>query len=159
MEDAVNESRIGVSERTPAPWMNAMMRGLLRTPGVQRLLGKQLALLTFTGRRSGVRRTIPVSYARHGDEVTILTKRFRSWWMNFAERPEVEVRLAGKTFAGTAEAVIDDEGSVATLTSFLENRPVDAKAFGVRLGPDKRPEESDVRALVPHVVVVRVRLD
>ena len=44
------------SGNVPA-WLNAMMRLLLKTPGLQNLLGKQIALLTFTGRRTGDRQT------------------------------------------------------------------------------------------------------
>jgi hypothetical protein len=41
--------------------LNAMMKLFLKTPLLQKGLGKQLALLSFTGRHSGRRYTIPIS--------------------------------------------------------------------------------------------------
>lgn len=92
------------------PFLNAMVKAFLKTPVLQTALGKQLALLSFTGRRSGKLYTIPISYERRDDSVLMLTKRTRSWWRNFESQPAVELRLAGKTVKGTA-----DPESVRTL--------------------------------------------
>lgn len=44
-----------VPDWTPPSWLNAMMRTMLRTPGLERLVGKSVALISFTGRKSGTR--------------------------------------------------------------------------------------------------------
>ena len=143
---------------TPPLWLNAGMKLMLRTPGLQRFLGRAIALVTFTGRRSGRSYTTPVTYARHGDTVIVITKKFRKWWRNFEERPEVQLRLAGRTFTGRAKASVGDEREASTLMTFLQNRPVDAKAYGVTLDPDGRVSLDEARALLPHVVIIRIAL-
>ena len=146
------------ASKAPSPWLNVFMKAFLRTPGLQRILGRSIALITFTGRRTGTRYTIPVSYARNAASVTLLSRASRTWWRNFETRPDVELRLAGRTVTGRAVARIGDEADLATLTSFLEGRPFDAKAYGVSLGPGGEANEADARRLLPQVVIIRIEL-
>jgi hypothetical protein len=138
--------------------MNTTMKLLLRTPGLQSWLGRWVALITWTGRRSGRRYTTPVSYHRSDGEVTLLSKRFRTWWRNFAEQPSVELRLAGETVRGRARASLGEEEALPRLIEFLEHNTRDAKAYGVEIGADGRLDERDARALLPHVVVIEITL-
>ncbi len=154
----VETSTIRVSTRTPPAWMNAGMRLMLRTPLLERWIGKQVALLSFTGRRSGTPYTIPVSYDRTGDTVLMITKLFRNWWRNFIDGADVKVRLAGRDLAGRASAAIGTEADVEDLYRFLAERPFDAKAYGLRPGPDGALLRSDVAQLVDQLVFVRVAL-
>ncbi len=143
------------SERS-LQWLNAVMRFLLYTPGIQRVLGRSLAVLLITGRKTGRRYSIPVSYSRHGDDVIILTSASRLWWRNLKANPNVRIRLAGRTYRGTATAKVATESDLPTLTVFLTGRKVDAKAHGVRLDSDGRPDEDDIRAVLPDTVLIRV---
>jgi deazaflavin-dependent oxidoreductase (nitroreductase family) len=154
----MDQPSITVPQRTPPRWMNSMMKVMLRAPGLQRLLGKGLALLTFTGRRSGKRYTIPVSYARSGGGVLVVTKKLRSWWRNFGDVPDVEVRLAGRDHHGRATASIGDPARAGQLRDYLSARRFDAKAYGVRIDADGRANAEDVDALLPQVVLVDIDL-
>lgn len=140
---------------TPPPWLNAMMTAMLRTPGLQRLVGRTTALITVTGRTTGRRYTTPVTYDRAGDTVVILTKRPRTWWRNLPSRPEVELRLAGTTVQGRAHVSVDDPECLPDLVSFLEHRRRDAKAYGIAV-TDGHVDEADARAVLPHLVVITV---
>lgn len=157
-DDLTTERTVTVPSGTPPAWMNEMMKRLLRTPGVGSWLGRRVALITWTGRRSGRRYTTPVSYYRNHGEVTLLTKRFRTWWRNFAEQPDVELRLAGEDITGCARASVGDEDALPRLIGFLEHNAMDAKAFGVKLDADGRIDERDARALLPQVVVIEITL-
>jgi deazaflavin-dependent oxidoreductase (nitroreductase family) len=141
----------------PPGWMNASMKVFLKIPGLQSVIGKKIALITFTGRKSGKRYTTPVTYYRDGDTVTILTKKFRAWWRNFDTNPAMELRLAGKTYQGQASATVGDESTLPLLVAFLEHNRQDAKFYNVRIENNK-PNMDDVRALLPLVVLVRVTL-
>jgi len=125
--------------------MNATMKLLLRTPGLQSWLGRSVGLITWTGRRSGRHYTTPISYYRQDGQVTPLTKPFRAWWRNFAEQPRVELRLAGETVRGLARVGVGDEGALPSLVEFLEHNTRDAKAYGVEIGADGRLDERDAR--------------
>jgi deazaflavin-dependent oxidoreductase (nitroreductase family) len=154
----MTQQQITVPTGTPSAFSNSMVALMLKTPGLQRFLGRALMLLTFTGRRSGERYTIPVSYARVGDRVLAVTKVFRHWWKNFETNPEVELRLAGKVYAGRASAAVGDESRFEQLRDYLATRPMDAKAYGVRM-ENRSPVAEDVRALLPQVVMVDITLD
>ncbi|MBN1563988.1 MAG: nitroreductase family deazaflavin-dependent oxidoreductase [Anaerolineae bacterium] len=155
----MSEMQITVPNWTPPKWMNASMKFMLKTPGLQAVVGKKIALITFTGSKSGKTYTTPVTYAREGNTVIMLTKRFRAWWKNFATRPDVTLRLAGKTYTGRATAHIDDEAELSTLIAFLRQNSQDAKAYGITLGPDGALSEADARVLLPQLVIVRVALN
>jgi hypothetical protein len=60
---------------------NPLVRAVLRSPA-HRLLSGRLLLLTYTGRRSGERYTIPVQCVRDGDDllVTVGWPERKLWW-------------------------------------------------------------------------------
>ena len=150
---------ITVPEAVPPRWFNALMKVLLRTPGVQSRLGRSFALLTWTGRRSGRRFTTPVAYTRDNAEVVVVTKRSRSWWLNFADRPEVELRLAGDVVRGNARARLDDEATLPKLIELIERTGGAKRYYGIEPGPDGRIDEADARAILPQLAVIEVALD
>jgi deazaflavin-dependent oxidoreductase (nitroreductase family) len=154
----MNMETVQVPTWSPPAWMNATVRGMLRTPGIERWLGKGIALLTITGKKTGKLYRIPVSYHREGDAVTILTKKFRRWWRNLEAKPDVEIRLAGRTYPGKASARSGDERDLPTLIDFLESRPMDARAYGISLSPEGEVSAGMARALLNQIVVVRVAL-
>lgn len=153
------ESTHQLPTATPPKWMNASMKFFLKTPGLQNLIGKSIAVITFTGHKSGKRYSTPVTYYRDGNTVVLLTKKFRPWWRNFATNPDIELRLAGQTVHGRAVACVGDEATLPLLATFLEHRRQDAKYYNVRIQPDGKPNMDDVRALLPLVVLVRVTLE
>ncbi len=59
--------------------MNPFVRLLLRSP-LHAVLSDTLLLLTYTGRTSGRRYTIPMAYSRVGDVITVFT--LHTWWKN-----------------------------------------------------------------------------
>jgi deazaflavin-dependent oxidoreductase (nitroreductase family) len=93
---------------------NLFVIGLLRSP-LHRLASRSLLLVTYRGRRSGNRFTIPVMYAEHEGTLTIYVghSERKRWWRNLRGGAEVEVRLRGRRLRGQAE-VVGDSGAVAT---------------------------------------------
>ncbi len=153
------DSNAGNSSGNVPGWLNSMMKLFLKTPLLQNTIGKQIALLSFTGRRSGKRYTIPITYERRDSSVMMLTKKTRSWWRNFEDQPAVELRLAGKTVKGTAEAHPATDADLDQVVDFLTSRPTDAKAYGVVALPDGSLDPESVLALLPRNVLVNVELN
>ncbi len=143
---------------TPSPGMNRMMSAILRLPLVHRMLSSQILLLTFTGRKSGKTFTTPVEYNREGDQVLLLTKRFRPWWRNFQSPASVTVRIAGRVIHGQAQSITDEAAMVPTITRFLETHTQDAQIYGVRRDAAGKVNAADVRALAPRLVVIQIAL-
>lgn len=129
------------------------MKWALTVPGIENMVGQGVALLTYTGRRTGATYTIPVSYHREGDTVTVITKKQRHWWHNFEAPTEVELRLAGHTYAGKAQIETGDTDTLDFMTEYLKKRPIDAKAYG--LAKDEVTREK-IERIVPHIVVIRI---
>jgi F420H(2)-dependent quinone reductase len=152
-DSATTEVRL--PDDRPPNWANSLMKWALTTPGLQGMIGQGVALLTFNGRKTGKRYTIPVSYHREDDIVTVTTKRQRKWWHNFETPLEVELRLAGRTFAGKAEARSDDQDTLELMIRYLEGRPIDAKAYGLKKDEISREK---IARILPHIVVIRIEI-
>lgn len=145
-----------VPNDVPPRWANAWMKWALTAPGIQRLIGQGVALLSFEGRRTGRRYEIPISYHRREDTVTLITKRQRRWWHNFETPAVVGLRLAGRDYTGKAEIHADDAANLTFMMEYLAKRPIDAKAFG--LAKDEITRER-IEQILPHLVIIRITLD
>jgi hypothetical protein len=89
--------------------MNPLLLAILRSP-VHRLASGRLALITYTGRRSGRQYTIPVLYRDKGEEITIAVgwPERKVWWRNLlgAGGP-VSLVVRGQDVRGHATATRD----------------------------------------------------
>ena len=154
MTDTVTAD-VKLPEDIPPAWANSLMKWALNTPGLQAMVGQGVALLTFTGRKTGKTYTIPVSYHREDDTVTVVTKRVRRWWRNFETAHEVEVRIAGRNYAGKAEATTGEAEALEFMLGYLEKRPIDAKAYGLARSEITRDK---VARIIPHIVLIRIAI-
>src|SRR4051795_9171813 len=90
--------------------MNPALAMVLRSP-VHRLASDRLALITYTGRKSGREYTIPVLYRDKGDEVTIGVgwPERKVWWRNLTgEGGPVRLVVRGEEVSGHAVATRGD---------------------------------------------------
>ncbi len=101
-------------------WMrfgNWLLASTLQSP-LYPLAGNTL-LITVTGRKSGNLYTLPVNHARSGDGVTIISRRWRTWWRNLRGGAPVTLHLNGRDVKGWATVIEDDPGVVAALTAYV----------------------------------------
>lgn len=73
-------------------------------------LGGPILLLTTTGRKSGVARTLPLLYLKteHGYALVASyggSDRHPSWYLNLAAQPRVEIQVGAQHIRGRAETV------------------------------------------------------
>jgi deazaflavin-dependent oxidoreductase (nitroreductase family) len=90
--------------------VNPIVRALLRSR-LHGVLSGSVMLITYTGRRTGRRRTIPVMYARADATLLVnvgLAERKR-WWRNLQDGAPVEVLVERRSARGRAEAITGDE--------------------------------------------------
>ncbi len=136
--------------------LNPLFTLLLRSP-LHRLISKRLMLLSFTGRRSGKRYTIPVGYAQEDD--TLLLGTESGWKANLRGGAPVTVRLRGQERRGTAEVIADTEGMIAAYRTMLARAPGYGRAIGVTLDARGEPDRDAVeRARRAGHVVIRIQL-
>ena len=142
---------------TPPGWLNALMRLMMRTPGLQNLVGGSTALLTFTGRTSGASYTTPLTYLRRGNEVILTAHVSRQWWRNVARHSQVELRLAGRVFSGEARIFRSGE-ALPHLIAFFQARPLIARRSRVGKDAEGRIRVGDVEKHLAETIVVLVTL-
>jgi deazaflavin-dependent oxidoreductase (nitroreductase family) len=72
-----------------------------------RFSGRPLLLLTTTGAKSGLPRTVPLLYSRDGDRLVVIASRGGEpinpdWYHNLVAHPTVTVELPAETFRAIA---------------------------------------------------------
>jgi F420H(2)-dependent quinone reductase len=89
--------------------VNPVLRAILTSP-IHGLASGRVALITFTGRRSGREYTIPCFYRDKGDEVTIPVgwPDRKVWWHNLTgDGGPVRLLIQGQELRGHAIATRD----------------------------------------------------
>lgn len=71
-------------------------------------MGRQMLLLTTTGRKTGRERTTPLLYVGDGDNLVVIASnggsdRDPDWWLNLKANPEVHVQAGSRKLTVRAE--------------------------------------------------------
>ena len=92
---------------------NPVVRALLRSP-LHPLLSRNLALVTYTGRRTGQEHTIPVGYRLEDGFVTIVVgaPERKRWWRNLRGGAPVRLTVRGAERHGLAHVDGDERAGV-----------------------------------------------
>lgn len=97
------------------PGLNDALIADIRTNGkvtAGPFVGRSVLLLTTTGARTGLPRTVPLVYTRDGDDYVVVASKggaptHPAWLLNIRASDEVTVEIPGERF--TARARITDE--------------------------------------------------
>ena len=138
------------------PLVTATLRSRAHWP-----LSKGLLLLSFTGRKSGRRFTIPVGYQRDGDVLTVLVSEAQKkrWWRNYREAGPVTVRLRGRERSGTGWVVPPDSDEFRDRAErSLRRVPGLTRVFGVVLDPASGLSPDQLDRLRRKMAIVRIDL-
>ena len=90
--------------------VNRVMRGLLRTPLLSRLVGSRLATLYVVGRKSGRRYAVPVAYTPDRGDLLIGTQF--GWGRNLRTGEAVTIQLRGRRRVADVRVIADEPGVV-----------------------------------------------
>jgi hypothetical protein len=124
-------------------WLaNRMVRGLLRTPLVCRLIGNRLITIYVVGRTSGRRFTIPVAYTRYEGDLLIGTPF--AWGRNLRTGEPVDVRLRGRRRTADVHVFTDEPDVVALYAVIARDNHNFASFNGIGLDPDGTPNPDDL---------------
>lgn len=130
------------------------MRFILRSP-LHKLLSDGLAIISFTGRKSGKKYSTPVAY--HMIDANSLYVFTRSkWWKNFNHGETVQLRIKGKKWNATATITEDKAAVWEIISGYLEKYDGDLRRVGVMGDKDMGPEE--IRKSVEEMVVLHFKL-
>lgn len=140
---------------TPPSWRTTLLRWALRTPALQRILGRTTALLTYRDPISDRITTIPVAYARDGHRIIVTDHVARPWWRGLAADPDVHVRLAGQQHHGRAR-VLRGLAALDAYLTYLRSRPAVARALGIDA---RTPDHARLRQALRATGVVTIELE
>jgi len=127
----------------PQGWFNHIVRFMLRSP-LHGIMSSSTMLLTYTGRKSGKKYTLPIGYLRQDDTLTTITSRSRVWWRNLRRGADVTVLMQGKQYKAHGEVVEDQVSVVEGMIAYLSHAPQQAKYFNITLKDDGTPDEQDL---------------
>ena len=122
---------------------NGLVRSLLRTPGIARLVGSRLVTLYVIGRKSKRRYAIPVAYLLDGDDLLIGTPF--GWGRNLRTGEPIRLRLKGRLRTADVQVDTAEAEVVRDYAHMARANPAFAKFNGIRLGADGAPDHDDLR--------------
>jgi len=135
---------------------NHFMTWVLRSP-LHGMLSSGMMLITFKGRKSGRKYTIPVGYYKEGGYLWVLTSRNRKWWRNLQGGAQVELWLKHRLVSGFAETELDGRVVEMRMFKYLQHVPQAAKPLGIH-----RMEQTwnieDVARVAKDRLFVRIKL-
>lgn len=121
---------------------NTLIRGLLRTPGVSRLIGAKLLTIYVIGRKSGQRYAIPVAYTPR-DADLLIGSPF-GWIRNLRTGDPVDIRLKGRRVTADVRVFRDEAGVVATYAAMARENHTFAGFNKIAIGADGEPDPGDL---------------
>lgn len=138
--------------------INPFVAAILRSP-LHRLLSTQLILLTYTGRKTGKRYTIPVGYARDGATLVVFSSR--SWRRNLRGGSPVEVLLQGRRATGTAVVIENPQEVLAEVEKTIAryDRKGASQRIGIDLNATPPPSREAIAQAMDGRAAIRITLD
>ncbi len=139
--------------------LNPIMRTLLKSR-FHKLASKDIAILSYAGRKTGQWYETPLSYVRQGQNILLLSSHNTKWWRNFTSEPyPVELLVRRKTLTGNAMLYSGStEFLSSNVTFFLKQLPRDAPIYGVKLNSAGAPTEATMDKIGERVILVVVEL-
>ena len=135
--------------------VNLVVRGLLRTTGLNRIVGNRLVTLYVVGRKSGRRYTVPVAYLSQGDDLLVGTSF--GWARNLRAGEPVAIRLRGRKGLADVQTLTAEPDVVAAYAQMAAANPAFARFNGIHVDEDGNADRRDLhRAWVGGARVIRL---
>jgi deazaflavin-dependent oxidoreductase (nitroreductase family) len=122
--------------------VNRIIRGLLRTPLLCRLIGSRLITVYVVGRKTGRRYSVPVAYTRHEGDLLIGTPF--GWGRNLRTGEPVAIRLKGRRRLADVTALADEQDVVDAYAVMARDNHNFAKFNQIGLDADGNPVQDDL---------------
>ena len=142
--------------------VNPFTKLILRSP-FHGWMSASVLLITYRGRKSRRKFTLPVQYVQDGNNIYILPgyAERKTWWRNLKDGVDVQVMLKGQTKLGRGillEHEVDGAEILKAFGLYLRHIPPSAKIHNVRIETDGQPNPNDLRKAVKDILMIRVGL-
>jgi len=115
-------------------------------------------LITYTGRKSGMKYSIPVNYVQDGNVFLTTSLQRRKWWRNLRGGTLVRLRLRGDDVQAKGLVIEEPKEVAKHLGDYLRKVPQHADIFGVSLDQNEEPDPGDLAKSATIRVIVRFQL-
>ncbi|WP_342800805.1 nitroreductase/quinone reductase family protein [Nocardia sp. No.11] len=123
--------------------VNTIVRALLKVPVLSGIVGKRLATLQVTGRKSGKVYEVPVAYTVH-DGTLLIGTALRPWVKNLLGGAEVRLSRGRAPESFTATVHSDEQGVLELYTIIARDNKQNAKFNGIGFTADGEPSQADI---------------
>ena len=142
--------------------VNPFMKLILRSP-LHGWMSAAVLLITYRGRKSGKKYTLPVQYVQDGEHIYIVPgfAEKKTWWRNLKGGADVQVTLKGQTKPGRGillERGTDANEIVKALEAYIRCFPPSAKMYNVRIEANGQPNPDDLRKAIESLLMIQVTL-
>jgi deazaflavin-dependent oxidoreductase (nitroreductase family) len=122
--------------------VNRIIRGLLRTPLVDRLVGSRLVTVYVVGRKSGRRYSVPVAYTTHEGDLLIGTPF--GWGRNLRTGEAVAIRLKGRRRLADVRVLTEERDVVDAYAVMARDNHSFARFNSIGFDPGGNPIPADL---------------
>jgi hypothetical protein len=102
----------------PSALGNKFVKMVVNSP-LHPLVGRNIAVITLTGSKTGRSIETPVNVARIGQSLVIISFRKRTWWKNLRDGRISRFRLSGKQYSARSEVVETPAGVANGLKEYF----------------------------------------
>jgi len=122
---------------------NRVVRVVLRTPLLCRVVGGRLLTIEVVGRTSGRHFVVPVAYTRH--EGALLVGTPFGWARNLRTGDLVKVRLQGRRRTAEVRVIKDEDGVIEHYVVIARDNRQFAKFNKIGFDADGEPSRKDLQ--------------
>lgn len=115
--------------------------------------------VTYTGRKSGNKYSLPVNYTRVADSLLTISLAKRTWWRNLRDGADITIRLRGKELSARAEVFEDPTAVVQGLAELVRASPRYATYLKVKRDERGQPSMVDLDIAARERVLIRTRMN
>lgn len=120
-------------------------------------MGDMMMLLSFTGRKSGKKYTIPVGYTREGNTLTCFTDS--PWQKNLVGGAPVTATIKGKAIEGIATPLYDEDRLIKYIKGHLQSGdPQAPRRMGVSLPKGYIPTDDELKVILRDRMLFTIEL-
>ena len=123
--------------------VNRIVRGVLRTPFLGRLVGRRLITVYVVGRKSGRRYTVPVAYTLHNGALLIGTPF--GWGRNLRTGEPVTIRFKGRRQVADVRVLSAEADVVDAYATLARDNRNFAKFNQIGFDSADNPDRDDLR--------------
>jgi hypothetical protein len=138
--------------------INPIVSAILRSP-FHDLLSDSVLLLTFSGRKTGKRYSVPVGYIPDGDAFTVIS--VHGWWPNLRGGQPLSVRLRRREYCARAEVMEDPTAVVEEVDRLVDRFGLSgaSRRIGIALDITPPPTREEIAEAMRGRVVIRLTLE